>query len=237
METFKEFKERINSFQKRTLDLGNEYFKVNQSLAQKVGKDNKFKNFYGDTVVFALDSAVKQKLSEWSDLLYVKVPECFCEKLASPYFHMTLHDLSGSASLTGLSDTMSGNQLKITEKREEIQKFANCKIKVKSNYIFNMVGLSLVLGLQPADGGGYRKLTELYSVFDGIKPLSYPFTPHITLAYFNVNGFSARSAKILEETVNTLNKNQIEIELDADRLFYQRFTGMNGYKNIIKLCQ
>lgn len=111
------------------------------------------------------------------------------------------------------------NELKVIKNRE-IQKHEKEIIKMKSKYIFNMVDTSLVLGLYPADEGEYRRLMDLYFLFDTIKKLSYPFTPHITLAYYNVDGFDLQAAQNLEDAVNILNKNEIEIELNVNHLYY-----------------
>ncbi len=98
-----------------------------------------------------------------------------------------------------------------------------------------MIDTSLVLGLYPADEGAYRRLMDLYFFFDAVKELSYPFTPHITLAYYNVDGFDSQSAGKLEDAVNILNKNEMEIELDVNHLCYQKFRSMNDYIDIINL--
>lgn len=232
METYQDFLDRINSFEKKKIYLGEQDFKVNQSLAQKVGKDNKFKNFYGDTVVFVLDDSVKKRLAEIVDILYNAAPQCFCERLDCNFYHITLHDLSNSLSLQAVSDEMSVNELKIKEIAKNIRD--DIKIRFKSNYIFNMVGTSLVLGLYPAEERDYKKLTEIYSLFDGVKKLNYPFTPHITLAYFNINGCDLHCAKKLEKAVNKLNK-KFETELTVDTLHYQKFENMNSYEDIINL--
>ena len=106
---------------------------------------------------------------------------------------------------------------------------------MKSKYIFNMVNTSLVLGLFPVNEEEYDKLMKLYSLFDEVKELSYPLTPHITLAYYNVNGFPVESAKKLESVVRELNACELEIELDVRDLYYQKFRSMNDYVNIINL--
>lgn len=230
METYREFSDRINSFEKKKINYGNRYFKGNPSISQKVTKDNTFGNFYGDTVVFVLDDAVKEKLSGYADYLYRSAPECFCERLASDTFHVTLHDLSNSPDLKDVAEEMLENELRVTEKMAEIRKHENEKIKMKSSSVFNMVDISLVLGLYPADENEYLRLMELYSVFDDVKKLDYPFTPHITLAYYNINGFNSRSAKVLEEAVNYLNNNEIEIELKVGNLKYQKFKSMNDFE-------
>ena len=235
METYREFLDRINSFEKKEINYGNKFFKGNPSISQKVSKDNVFRNFYGDTIVFALDDIVKAKLAEYVELLYQTAPECFCERLVPHTFHVTLHDLSNAPVLRDVAEELFENELKVIEKMSEIQKQENEKIKMKSKYIFNMVDTSLVLGLYPANEGEYRRLMDLYLLFDSVKKLSYPFTPHITLAYYNVDGFDLQAARRLEAAVNMLNKNKIEIELDMNHLCYQKFKSMNDYVDIINL--
>ena len=235
METYEKFLDRINAFEKREISFGNQYFKRNPSISQKVDKSNKFKNFYGDTIVFTLEDAVKEKLSGYVDLLYQSAPECFCERLVSNTFHVTLHDLSNSPVLRNVAEELFENELRVIEKKREIQQQEKTTLKMRSRYIFNMVDTSLVLGLYPADESVYCRLMKLYSIFDDVKSLNYPFTPHITLAYYNVNGFSSESARILESTVNRLNDNSFEIELNMNRLYYQKFKSMNDYFDIINL--
>ena len=235
METYREFLDRINSFEKKEINFGNKFFEGNPSILQKVSKENKFRNFYGDTIVFTLDDTVKAKLAEYVELLYQSAPECFCERLVPHTFHVTLHDLSNAPVLRDVAEELFENELKVIEKMREIPKQENEKIKMKSKYIFNMVNTSLVLGLYPADEGEYRRLMDLYFPFDAVKELSYPFTPHITLAYYSVDGFDLQSAGRLEDTVNMLNKNEMEIELNVNHLCYQKFKSMNDYIDIINL--
>lgn len=235
METHQEFLGRISSFETKKIDYGEKYFKGNPSISQKVNKDNKFRSFYGDTIVFEIDSNIKEKIAEYVDLLYQSASECFCEKLAPNTFHVTLHDLSNSPTLREVAEEMVENELKVIEQMRELQKYRNTKIKMKSKYIFNMVDTSLVLGLYPADEKEYLRLMELYFIFDKVKKLNYPLTPHITLAYYNIYGFDKQAAGILEDTVNQLNNNEIEIELDVNNLYYQKFKNMNEYINIINL--
>lgn len=80
MESYKEFLERINSFENKELWLENEYFGINPSVHQKVNEDNTFKSFYGDTIVFNLTDTEKELLAHYVERLYSAAPECFCEK-------------------------------------------------------------------------------------------------------------------------------------------------------------
>lgn len=82
METYSEFLNRINSFEKKKIDFGGKHFSANPKLLQKVDENNRFKNFYGDTVVFDLDKGIKKALTEYVDILYKSAPQCFCERFA-----------------------------------------------------------------------------------------------------------------------------------------------------------
>lgn len=239
MESYQEFLNRIHGFEKPELHFAGTFFNGNPSLARKIRPDNTFCDFFGDTVVFDLDEKVKDKLSECLNKLYVEVPECFCERLHTDTFHMTLHDLSNSERLTGVAADVFVNELKIRELSKGMKVLES--IKMRSSCIFNMVNTSLVLGLYPTDEKEYKKLIELYQVFDSVKKLEYPLTPHITLAYYNVNGFEETAAKKLEKLVYWLNTSgafiPFEVELKYEALYYQKFINMNEYTNVLAICK
>ena len=60
-------------------------------------------------------------------------------------------------------------------------------------------------------------------------------TPHVTLAYFNTNGFSEKSVKKLKKIVAKMNESGFDVTLHTDKLYYQHFYSMNDYKNIFPL--
>ncbi|MBD5131064.1 MAG: ligT like phosphoesterase [Clostridiales bacterium] len=234
METYREFLDRINTFEKKEIVFGGERFECSPSVALKVAEDNTFRNFYGDTVVFDLPGVVKEKLAEYVDQLYAAVPPCFCERLVPHTFHATLHDLSNAPTLSSVAEETFRNELKVVEIKDEIRKLAGNGIRFKSKYIFNMVNTSLVLGLYPEGESNYERLMKLYSVFDGVKKLPYPLTPHITLAYYNVNGFDGRAAEGLADAVNKINA-ELDLSVCVRYLYYQKFTSMNNYIDVIEL--
>lgn len=238
METYKEFLERINSFEKKELSLDEGDFCGNPSLVQKVDADNRFKKFYGDTIVFNFEDAVKEELAKYVEELYSAAPECFAEKLVSDTFHMTLHDLSNSPVLEDVAEELFWNELKVLEQVEKVRDETkkNWKIKMRTKCVFNMVNTSLVLGLYPTDEKEYEKLMTLYELFDEVKVLGYPFTPHITLAYYRAKGFEETAARKLEQVVKEMNEQQAwEIELDVRELYYQKFVSMNEYFEVVKV--
>lgn len=236
LESYNDFLERVNKFEIRELSFYSNTFNPNTSLNDKFYTDKTFKKFYGDTVVFDLDTKQKNKISDIVEYLYAEVPDCFCQKLNSDTFHMTLHDLSNSCSLGNISDDLFLNEIRLLQKLKK-EKIKNETIKMKSNYIINMMNTSLVLALNPINEEEYNKLFELYNLVDTVKNLPYPFTPHITLSYFNPNGFSKFNMNKLICTVNEINKKTLEFDISTNRLFYQKFTDMNTYINIFKLLQ
>lgn len=235
VESYKEFLERIQSFEKPYTYYGEGYIHMNPNLAGKVNWDNQFRPFFGDTVVFDLNDTVKKEIGRVVDELYKDVPECFAERLNPATFHMTLHDLSNSPVLQDITEEMFWNELLMIKKQHRMEK--NMCIRMKTNYIFNMVSNSLVLGLYPVDEEEYKKLMGLYDVVNEVKELNYPLTPHITLAYYNVHGFSEESARSLEKRIEEFNQDihGMDIELNTNELYYQKFLHMNQYINIIKL--
>ena len=235
MENYKEFLLRIGEFQLPDMDLGKSYFKGKASLAYKIDENNRLKDFFGDTVVFELDDGTKEIIGGIIDEVYVVAPECFAERLRTDTLHMTLHDLSNSPKQEDVAENMERN---LEDIKMRVSRFGKRIIKMKTSVIFNMVNTSLVIGLVPADENEYHKLMELYGIADEVIKAQYPLTPHITLGYYNVHGFDEKSARALEAAVGRINRREpIEITLDTERLYYQRFTSMNRYENVVCLGQ
>lgn len=234
MEPYNDFLAKVNNFEKEQLKLGDGYFHANPRLAQKVRRDGKFTDFFGDRIAFRLDYKTIKRLSEITDALYSAAPECFAERLRPDNFHMTLHDLSSSSRLSDIAERMFFNELEVAKLSEDI---ISTGFTMKSNYIFNMLNTGIVCGLVPADEEEYKSLMSYYYHFDDIVylPYDYGFIPHITLAYYNLNGFDSASAKKLEDAVTKLNKNSFKLELYTNELYYQKFTGMNSYTDIMRI--
>ncbi len=146
---------------------------------------------------------------------------------------MTLHDLSNGTDIESLKEKLHNNKGQV----QDIFASGCVKpyyIRMKSNYAINMVNTSIVLCLYPVDEANYKRIMELYSLFDKVVSLPYPFTPHITLAYFNRNGFDVEDVSKLEEAVNYLNLGDLFITLRTDKLFYQWFNSMNDFRTITR---
>lgn len=235
MEKYNNFLNRI-SYQKTELNISGDFI-PDSRLYEKVDSFNRFKPFFGDTVVFDLENEVKKRIAEIIDRLYLSSPECFCERIKPSTIHMTLHDLSASDNLKDISEDVFNNEVKLLKVlKANPQK--PMTIRMKTNFIINMVSTSLVLALVPADEKEWDKLQYLYDLINKVRVCPYPFlTPHITLAYFNHNGFDNKAAKKLKATAAELNNESFEIPLSTDKLYYQKFVSMNEYISVFKLTE
>ena len=172
--------ERISGYVKEDFELERKYFVARDSVRDKVDENNCFKPFYGDTTVFTLKPKDQKWFSKVADTLYETVPECFCEKLKPSMYHITLHDLSCGKKLKMVKPQMNQNLNQIRELFKRV-KVSPMKIRMKTQYIANILNISLVYVLCPVDEQEYFKLMTLYHLFDSIQELDYKYTPHITL--------------------------------------------------------
>lgn len=238
MESYRDFLNRIG-YRQRELMIGAGAFLPDRSrLFPKVGEDNRFRPFYGDTVVFDLRDEEKTALDAVCSRLYRAAPCCFCEPLDARTFHMTLHDFSAGTDPVEMAPFCDENERKLTELLRRMAVPAT-EIRMKTDYIINMVGTSLVLMLVPETEDDWNKLEGFYRLLDPIVTCPYPYlTPHITLAYYNRDGFDKDAASALKRAVYDLNGQESrEVILSTERLYYQRFTDMNRYVSVCRLCK
>lgn len=236
MEAYSDFLTRTGEFEKPELAMGDGDFHPHAELGAKCRPDGTFGEFFGDTVVFELKHKAKEKFAEIIEELYAKVPECFSEKINAGTLHMTLHDLSASENLGEVAADVFNNEIKLIEVLKE-NPIEIKTVKMKTNFIINMVSKSLVMALVPEDEEEWNKLQTLYSLINQVKVCPYPFlTPHVTLAYFNTNGFGEKSVRKLKKIVEKMNEKGFEVTLHTNKLYYQHFRSMNDYTNIFPLA-
>ena len=236
MESYTKYSNWLDTFEQTELLVGDEYFKTDSSVTNKVNKQNQFKPHYGDTTVFDLDEHIKSRISRIISVLYKETPECFCERLHTRTIHMTLHDLSSAQEIEDVRSEVQENEKRIREILKANPIFPQ-KIRMKTNNIYNSCYISLVMGLKPADEDEYEKLLTIYKLFDQVRDLKRPLVPHITLGYYNQYGFNEDLVRKLKKLVKELNQQKFEVVLDTEKLFYQTFISMNYYKTILKLTK
>lgn len=237
-ESYEAFKKRIFSFQKQDFSFGAKHLDPSSSVKDKVNEDRTFRHFIGDTVVFDLDDSQKNFVqNHYVEPLYRLAGDCFAEKFKEHTLHMTLHDLNSSAQADiAVMQKMFETEVILAQRLREAEFNPEC-INMITTCVFNMVNTSLVLGLRPKTEDDYNKLMKLYYFVEDICCLPYPLTPHITLAYYNQNGFAGAKLQEIERVVNDLNNNNFEIILSTDRLYYQRFINMNTFFNIMRFAK
>lgn len=236
MEKYTDFLNRI-SYQQAELQIGKGFFMPDKRVDEKVNPDNTFKPFYGDTTVFELDNHTKSEISGIIDVLYTQTQECFCQKIDKNTLHMTLHDLSASGNLQNISSEVFHNEIKLLQLLRNHPQQSQT-IKMKTNFIINMVSTSLVLTLVPENEIEWNKLQTLYDLVNEVKLCPYPYlTPHITLAYFNHGGFDEISAQKLCNAVYELNRKSFDITLYTNKLYYQKFVNMNHYVSVFNFTK
>ena len=150
---------------------------------------------------------------------------------------MTLHDLTNSVEKEKIENEMEKNLGKLKEVLKN-NNISDEKIKMKTNFITDFGHVNLVLALCPINEEEYKKLMKIRNIIDSVKELDYKFTPHITLAYFNRNGFDSESVNKLVNTARKLNsKWNFEISLNTKQIYYQRFENMNSYENLYQFVK
>lgn len=205
------------------------YLETGTNLLQKVDPQGHYLPFYGNTLVFLLDDTLRAALAAIQQHLYEAAPQMFAQPIDSATLHLTLHDL-----VNGNADTPELRR-RMQQVRLDAAPFVNrwrtdAPLRLRGTWLFNMVNTSIVLGLEPLDKMSNIRLDAMYACLEGIVPLGYDLTPHITLAYFRPGAYDAAA---LEKLRPVLRPVQLEVTLSMDRLVFQEFTDMNHYVTIL----
>jgi len=235
MEAYQEFLSRISSYHEHALfDIQKCFIPDEQRIVKKVNHDGSFRSFFGDTVVFRINQKEQKQVEHIAKSLYKNFGDCFAEQIDAETYHVTLHDLASGNDLSQIAVRMFENELAIKDAFGRYN-FPQNPIKMKSTYLLNMVNTSIALVLIPNREADYQALMELKRVFQVISPLDYPFTPHITLAYFGRAGIDQNKIAALSTLVTELYSEPTYFSLHIDDLFYQKFISMNQYYDIFKI--
>ena len=219
-------------------------FHTHEGLACKVNPDGSYAPFHGSTVVFRPGKQCFQVIRLMQRVLYHKLDGTgmLASLLPDASIHMTLHDLV-SPEMYSFNSALEyeleyehkvvQSILRAAEIIEEIrEEYAGRKIVMVSDRIVNMVSKSLVLMLRPQTEPDYELLAELYRRFDEINSLSYPLTPHITLAYFRPGMIDADTLGAVVDYAQINPKNAPAFEFYPEGLTAQSFLDMQTYLDI-----
>lgn len=226
------YRQRTRGFMFDSLPLAGP-FETNPGLWKKVNEKGLFVPFSGDTVVFQLDDAVRSRVKDLQSILYEHCGNMLAEPLDPETFHVTLHDLSNGTAGYELEQQMAKNRESAGRILRLIQMEATLPLRMRMVSVFNMVSMSVVLGLEPVDDLTCTRLMELYERLQTVAALDYPLTLHITLGYYRPGRYSAEERWKLMDTFAQLNREMDqEFYLNENRLLYQRFEDMNHYYHI-----
>lgn len=202
-------------------------FSTNPNLTKKVNPEGQFLPFFGNTVVFDLDSKAKEHLHSLQDELYRNSGWMLSRKLDPSTFHMTLHDLVNGPELTEeLKAEMTEAEAKVNHLLTQWRYLP--PLHMKTTWLFNMVNTSIVLGLVPADEESWHRLDEMYTALESVVHLGYALTPHITMAYFKPGIWSQYDMNYLRQALHSV---ELGLELRVEDLLYQVFQDMNHYES------
>ena len=199
------------------------------NLPLKVGMDGKMEPFMGNTVVFPLPEEAKREIGRMQERLYRTCAPALAEPLEASSFHITLHDLLSGKPDRDLRSRIGCIRNAALECVRQIAQ-AGKTVRLHSTALFNMVNTSMVLGFAPDDEESCGRLMTYYEILQKTVCLSYPLTPHVTIAYFRPGVIPAGLVENLREAVDETGQwEKIFMELPAETLEYQLFSDMNHY--------
>ena len=215
-------------------------FHTHEGLLHKVNPDGSYAPFQGSTVVFKAGEQCVQAIQTIQRILCHKLDGTgmLASPLPDPTVHMTLHDLISPEACTStlpeeFSHEVADSIAMAAEIVRKIRKeYAGRKISMVPDRIVNMVSKSLVLMLRPQTDADFELLLELYHRFDDVKKLSYPLTPHITLAYFRPGMIDGDTLGAAVGPAQPDPEKSPVFEFSPEGLTAQKFLDMQTYTDI-----
>lgn len=228
MENLAEFQARTGAFLRDSLPHG-EGLTINEKLARKVDVSGAMKPFMGNTVVFPLEGEVLEQIVLKQEMLYQECGPILAEPLMRGNFHITLHDLVNGEDSHELRQRLAETEEAAILRVRRLAKRRET-IRLRSTSLVNMVNTSLVLCFEPAKEEDCRRLMECYDALQEIVYLSYPLTPHVTLAYYKPGSIDVGQIDRIRKVMELVDRQEkIEVELHTEQLEYQMFSDMNHY--------
>ncbi len=215
-------------------------FSTADGLTLKVNEDGSYRRFSGSTVVIRPEARCFQSIQRMQRVLLqqLKDTDMLAERLPASTIHMTLHDLI-SPEVCSMASAQEYNQKvedsisRAADIAEEVRKrSAGQKITMVSDRIVNMVSKSLVLMLRPKTEQDYEMLLQMRHPFDAIQTFPYPFTPHITLAYFRPGVLNGDLLGKAVDYAQIRQENAPVFEFYPEGLTVQRFLDMKTYMDV-----
>ena len=223
-------------------------FSTHTELTNKVDDEGRFRPFPGSTVVFKLDRWACQYLQYVSVRLQERLYGMLAQPIPEASFHMTLHDLispeQADTERVYADDMRTAYTAQyLCEVTRSLEQAAKAVEEIRSQYsgrhiqmvedrVVNMVSKSIVLMLRPVTEEDFAFLLDLYHRFDAVKALSYPLTPHVTLACFKPGAIDGAQLAEAVKEVQVDGNDPTMFELSVEGLVAQRFADMGHYEDV-----
>ncbi len=226
METLEAFRRRTQYVFDR---LPQEGFETGPGCGAKVDGEGRMRPFYGNTTIFDLAPEDIAWLAQISGALHAACGDILAEPLAPASFHITLHDLLAGESWQAIEAQVQRTNVQAEEAVASIRADFPWGIHVRARALMNMVNTSVVLAFEPEDEANCQALMEMHARLQRVVPLSYPLTPHVTLAYYRPGRIDRDAAKRLQQAIDGAMPGGRIMHLDVGRLNVCTFYDMNRF--------
>ena len=228
-ETLREFHQRVDGFMLDSLPREGGLV-TREPLREKVGPDGRMLPFFGNTMIYDLPDAVKVQISRMQVLLHHLCGPCLAEPLSPATLHLTLHDLLNGVDESALRDGVAATGAQAEALLADMRREIAPPVQLRSVAAFNMVNGSVALGFAPETEADCARIMALHARFQQVVALSYPLTPHVTLAYYRPGRYGRDMVDALAEALRQINAlPPVRLSLSAEMLHYRRFSDMNHY--------
>ena len=229
MENLAAFHARVDGFQRDSLPHDGPLI-TKALLVEKVAPDGALRPFFGNTMIFDLHRDVQLTIARMQVLLHHRCGGMLAQPLAPDTLHMTLHDLLNGVDAAALEEPVRRTGVQARTLLAALRAEPHPPIRMTSTLAFNMGCGSVALGFAPDTEEDCAAVMGMHGRFQEVVALSYPLTPHVTLAYFCPGVYAPEDVAALEGALREINAlPKVRIALDTADLHYYRFEDMNTY--------
>ena len=228
METLQQMQQRILSFSIHSLYCREDgCFETHPNVKMKVDEEGKMKPFYGNSMIFQIKDQIFLECC-WHIINEIQQSIMMAEPLKNHTMHMTLHDLVNGTTPPYHMEEVNQKAIHI------LQSLPDFEIKLKPSRVYSMNQTSIVLGMEAINEEHHQKLMSIYECFQEVVPLSYAYTPHVTISYYRPNIYPHHDVLQLQKIMADVNAfiGNITLVLRKEDLKLMVFTNMNEYQEV-----
>ncbi len=228
-ETLYEFHARVDGFQQDSLPRDG-FLTTKPLLVEKVAPDGSLRPFFGNTMIFDLPQDRQLTIARMQLLLHHRCSGMMAQPLTPDTLHMTLHDLLNGVDESALAEGVARTGAQAQAILAQLRQSEIPPLHLTSTLAFNMTGGSVALGFAPDTEEDCAAIMGMHARFQEVVALSYPLTPHVTLAYFLPGSYGPEEVARLRAALAEINSlPKVRLTLTPDALHYYRFEDMNTY--------